>query len=103
MTNKEKPISLLVRLCSDKAAFEARPKRNMSFDMDMVRRLLQKLNNYKILVHTPYIVIVKSKTAREITFSEDGRMLLKSVSNKEEAEALAYDIFDIVLEASKIK
>jgi len=103
MTDKEKPIPLLVRLCSDKAAFEARPQRRMSFDMDRVRRLFEAVENYRILVHTPYIVILKSKTDREITFSEDGRMLLKKVSNEEEAKALAYDVFDIAVKASKLR
>ncbi len=103
MTDKEKSIQLLVRLCSNKAAFEARPQRRMSFEMDKVRRLFEAAENYGILVHTPYIIILKSKPDKEITFSEDGRMLLKRVSSEEEARALAYDVFEVALEASKLR
>ncbi len=102
MVDKDKPMPLLVRLCSDKAAFEARPQRRIYFDMDSVRRLFQAVKTYGILVHTPYLIILKSKTNREITFSEDGRMLLKRVSNEEEAKTLAYDVFKVALKASKL-
>ena len=101
MIGKEKPIPLLIRLCSDKAAFQARPQRRVSFDMDKVRRLFDAAESYGILVYTPYLIILKSKTDKEITFSEDGRMLLKRVSNEEEAKALAYDVFKVALKASK--
>ncbi len=102
MVDKDKPMLLSVRLCSDKAAFEARPQRRIYFDMERVRRLFRALETYGILVHTPYLIILKSKTNREITFSEDGRMLLKRVSNQEEAKTLAYDVFKVALKASKL-
>jgi len=103
MIDKEKSIPLLVKLCSDKAAFEARPQRRVSFDMNKMRQLFEASESYGILVHTPYLIILKSKTDMEITFSEDGRMLLKKVSNEEEAKALAYDVFKVALKASKLR
>jgi hypothetical protein len=47
------------------------------------------------------IIVLKSKGGREITFSEDGRILLKNVSG--EAKALACDAFDVALKASKLR
>ncbi len=102
MVDKDKPIPLLVRLCSDKAAFEARPQRRIYFDLDKVRQLFEAAESYRILVHTPYLVILKNKTDMEITFSKDGRMLLKRIPNKEEAKALAYDVLKVALKASEL-
>jgi len=49
------------------------------------------------------ILVLKSKGGREVTFSEDGRMLLKNVSGEGEAKALACDVFDVALKASKLR
>jgi hypothetical protein len=98
---KKKAIPLLVKLCSDKAAYEARPQRKVLFDMNKLQKLFETVENYQILVYTPYIVVLKSRRGREVTFSEDGRMLLKNVSGESEAKALACDVFEVALKASK--
>jgi len=104
MTDKrKKPIPLLVKLCSDKAAYEARPQRKVSFDMNKLQKLFEAVENYQILVHTPYIIVMKNKIGREVTFSEDGRILLKNVSGESEAKALACDVFEVALKASKLR
>lgn len=100
---KKKSIPLLVKLCSDKAAYEARPQRKVSFDMNKLQRLFEAVENYQILVYTPYIIVLKSKGDREVTFSEDGRILLKNVSGEGEAKALACDVFEVALKASKLR
>ena len=101
MTERDKTLPLLVRLCSDKAAFEAHPRRRVFFNMNTVRQLLEASQNFEILVYTPYIIIIKSREGREITFSEDGRMLLKKILNEDEATALAYGVLKIVSKAIK--
>ena len=100
---KKKSIPLLVKLCSDKAAYEARPQRKVSFDMNKLQKLFEAVENYQILVYTPYIIVLKSKGGREVTFSEDGRILLKNVSGEGEAKALACDVFEVALKASKLR
>lgn len=104
MTDKRrKSMPLLVKLCSDKAAYEARPQRKVSFDMNKLQKLFETVDNYQILVYTPYIIVLKGKGGREVTFSEDGRMLLKNVSGEGEAKALACDVFEVALKASKLR
>jgi hypothetical protein len=100
---KKKSIPLLVKLCSDKAAYEARSQRKVSFDMNKLQKLFETVENYQILVYTPYIIVLKSKGGREVTFSEDGRILLKNVSGEGEAKALACDVFEVALKASKLR
>jgi len=99
MTENDGPPPLLVRVCSDKAAFEAIPRRRVFFDMKLVRRLFEASRNFQVLVYTPYIIFVKSRAGREVTLSEDGRMLLKKTLNKDEATALAYTVLETVLKA----
>jgi len=101
MTERDKP--LLVKLCSDKAAFEVIPRRRVFYNMNMVRQLFEAGENFEILVYTPYIIIIKSREGGEVTFSKDGRMLLKKISNADEAAALAYGVLEIVSRAIKPK
>ena len=103
MTERDKPLPLLVKLCSDKAAFEALPRRRVFFNMNTVRQLFEASQNFEMLVYTPYIIILRSREGREVTFSEDGRMLLKKILNEEEATALAYGVLEIVSKAIKPK
>jgi len=71
--------------------------------MNKLQKLFEAVENYQILVHTPYIIVLKSKGGREVTFSEDGRILLKNVSGESEAKALACDVFEVALKASKLR
>lgn len=69
--------------------------------MNKLQKLFEAVDNYQILVYTPYIIVLKSKGGSEVTFSEDGRMLLKNVSG--EAKELACDVFEVALKASKLR
>ncbi len=92
----QSPLQLFVKLCSDKAAFEARTARKLSLNMDQVKRTLEESREHKIVVHTPHIVILKSGCA-ETTLSRDGRMLIKRVSNEAEATKVARQILRTIL------
>lgn len=99
---KEKPwlFPLIVKPCSDKAAFEARPKRTVTVDMVEAKRAFQMSTGLNIVIETPHIIIVKSKDA-EITLSRDGRMLIKKVSNQDEVTQVAYRILRTIKAAVK--
>ena len=100
MTRGEEPcIPLLVKLCSDKVAFEVRVQRKIAFNMEKVRELLEAAHNHEIIVYTPHMIILRSGGA-EATFSRDGRMLIKKVSNEEEATQVAHKILQTVLSAA---
>ncbi len=99
MTKRNRPLSLMVKLCSDRAAFEAIPQRNVSFNMDSVKRLFEASQNFKIVVYTPHIIIIESRKGREVTFSRDGRMLLKNILNEDDATVMADNVLEVVAKA----
>ena len=92
--------SFFVKLCSDKAAYEARLKNQTSFNLSHVKQLFETMSNYKILVDTPHILILKNSKEVEITLSKDGRIIIKKVTDKTKAEKIAQEIFQIALKAS---
>jgi len=95
--NQKKPtIGLIVKLCSDKAAFEAVPIKNLSLNMVHAKQMLENSAQNKILVYTPHIIILRNKNA-ETTLSKDGRMLIRRVSNEEEATQVARRILTAIL------
>ena len=97
MTNEdESSLPLIVKLCSDKAAFEVRTTRKWTLNMDEVKRTLEESKEHKIVVYTPHIVILRSGRA-ETTLSRDGRMLIKRVSNEAEATQVARQILKTIL------
>ena len=100
MTREERSgIPLLVKLCSDKAAFEVRVQSKIAFNMEKARELLEAADNHKIIVYTPHMIILRSGGA-EATFSRDGRMLIKKVSNEAEATQVAHRILQTALSAA---
>jgi len=100
MTSEEKDsIPLFVKLCSDKAAFEVRIQRKISFNMGKVKQLFEACHDHEILVYTPHMIILRSGRA-ETTLSKDGRMLIKRVSNESEATQVALKILRTALTAA---
>jgi transcription antitermination factor NusA-like protein len=97
---QETQASFFVKLCSDKAAYEARLKRQISFNLLHVKQLFEATGDYQILVDTPHILILKNLRGNEVTFSKDGRIIIKKVADKIEAEKIAQAIFQIALKAS---
>jgi len=93
------PVPLLIRLCSEKTAFEVQMQQRVHFDMDEVKRLFEEKSDYEIMVHTPYIMVLKSQGETEVTLSKNGRMLIKRVSDEKEARAVAQDVLQTALKA----
>lgn len=90
---------LFVKLCSDKAAYEARTAKRLSLDMNETKRALEESKEHRILVCTPHIIILRSGKA-ETTLSRDGRMLIKRVSSESEAARVARQILQTVFKAN---
>jgi ArsR family metal-binding transcriptional regulator len=91
-------IPFVVKLCSDKAAFEVKIQRKISFNMTDLERLLRSLKENEIIVNTPHILIFRSKGA-EVTLSRNGRMLIKKVRNEKEAAAVAREVLRVASKA----
>ena len=101
MKRKEEPkASFFVKLCSDKAAYEARLEHQTSFNLFHAKQLFEATGNHQILVDTSHILILKNSKEVEITFSKDGRIIIKKAVDKAEAEKVAQEIFQIALKAA---
>lgn len=98
--NIKSTIPFFVKLCSDKAAYEVKFQRKIHFAMNRLKQLFEATEGYELVVYTPHITIIKSCKGTEVTFSKDGRILIKEVLNKSEAETIAEDVLQIALEAS---
>lgn len=86
-----------MKLCSDRAAFEARLKRKLTLDMNRVEERLKLSNRHQITLFTPHIIFLRTGSA-EITLSKNGQMLIKRVQNEAEAAQLAREILQVILE-----
>ncbi len=93
-------IPFFVKLCSDRSAYEVKLQRKPFFIMDRLKQLLEATRDYELVVWTPHIMIVRTCKGTEVTFCKDGRILIKKVLNKSEAEAIAEDVLQIALENS---
>ncbi len=91
-------IPFVVKLCSDKAAFEVRIQCKISFNMADLERLLRSVKENEIIVDTPHILIFKTKGA-EVTLSRNGRMLIKKVKNEEAAKEVAHEVLQVASKA----
>ncbi|MFQ6073975.1 MAG: hypothetical protein ACE5KC_02035 [Candidatus Bathyarchaeia archaeon] len=99
MTNKKRTIlPFSVRLCSDKAAFEVRIQRKISFNMADLERLLDSVKENEVIVNTPHILIFRTRKA-EVTLSRNGRMLIKRVRSEEEARTVAREVLRVASRA----
>ena len=59
--------------------------------------LFEETAEYGLVVYTPHITIIKSCKGVEVTFSRNGRILIKNVFTKSEAEAIAEEVLQIAL------
>jgi hypothetical protein len=96
LQHKRPNLGLIVKLCSDKAAFEARPIKTLSLDMSSVRKKLETSGQNEILIYTPYMIILRNKNI-ETTLSKDGRMLIKRASDEAQATQVAQRILTTIL------
>jgi len=87
-----------VRLCPDKAAFEALVLRRVVFNMDDAKRRLEEAGNHRVVVFTPHLLVLRRGGA-EVTLSRDGRMLIKRVRDESEAASVARGVWQTVLKA----
>jgi len=99
ITKNDSAHQIFVKLCSDKAAYEARIAQRLTLNMNEAKRAIEQSTEHKIVVYTPHILILRSRKA-ETTLSKDGRMLIKQVSSESEAADVARQIMQIVLKAA---
>jgi hypothetical protein len=84
--------AFIVRLCSDKAAYEAVPRNRVKVDLARLRRSLERGENCKTVLWTQHLMVVKRKDTTEITFVDDGRLIIRNVAGEEAAQKIANDL-----------
>jgi len=100
---KECSPRYFIRLCSDKAAFEVKFGQKLRLDMSSVKEAFEDSKHYEIILYTPHMMILKSGKEAEITFSKDGRLLIKNVLSKDQADAIAKSVLRVALKPLSIR
>ena len=85
----EHGAAFIVRLCSDKAAYEAVPRSRLKVDLARLRRSLEREGNCETTLWTRHLMVVKRRDATEITIVDDGRLIIRNVADEEVARKIA--------------
>jgi len=89
MTPMAEGTTFMIRLCSDKAAYEAVPKKRLKVDLMKVKRSLEHGGDSEIVLWTPQLMVVRKRDATEITIVDDGRLIIRNVADEETARRIA--------------
>lgn len=81
--------AFIIRLCSDKAAYEAVPKRRVKVDLAKMKRSLEHRGDCEIALWTAQLMVVRRRDAIEITIVDDGRLIIRNVVDEEAARKIA--------------
>ena len=79
----------MIKLCSDRAAYEAVPKKRLKVDMAGLNRSLRLHADCEIVLYTPHFMVVRRKDATEVTIVDDGRMIIRNVADQDAARRIA--------------
>ncbi|MGQ4870765.1 MAG: hypothetical protein ACP6IT_02880 [Candidatus Thorarchaeota archaeon] len=90
------PDSYTVRLCSEKAAFEIRPRKRVTVTLESIGEGVAELTGMRIRVVLPAILILEDENERGITLFPDGRILLRGYASESEAQQVAGRIVPLV-------
>jgi hypothetical protein len=93
----------LIKLCSDKAAFEVKFSQKLRLNMESIKKTLESSKGFEIVMYTPPIVILRSVAGVEVTLSKEGRILIKNVSSKDEAEIITRKLLQEIIETALSK
>jgi len=92
MRPMEHGAAFMIRLCSDRAAYEAVPKKRFRVDIASLKLSLESSGDYEIAVCTPQLIVVKRRDATEVTIVDDGRMIIRNVADRDAAQRIAETI-----------
>ncbi|WP_455284609.1 hypothetical protein [[Eubacterium] cellulosolvens] len=84
--------AFMIRLCSDRAAYEAVPKKRFKVDIASLRVLLERRGDCDITLCTPQLMVVRRNDATEVTIVDDGRMIIRNAADQDAARTIAETI-----------
>ena len=85
----ERAQAFMIRLCSDKAAYEAVPKKRFKVDLEKLKRSLERAGNCEITLSTRHLIVIKRSDAIEVTIVDDGRLIIRNVADEQVAQRIA--------------
>lgn len=83
---------MILKVCGV-GAYEAKLERKVSLDLSKITKELER--KYKIVVKTPYIVILNVNSI-EVSVFTDGKLIIKRVESKNQAKGIAKSVYDYV-------
>lgn len=89
MAQMEEGAAFMIRLCSDRAAYEAVPKKRLKVDLTRVKVSLERGGDCEIALWTPQLMVIKQRDAAEITIVDDGRLIIRNVADEDTARRIA--------------
>lgn len=79
----------MLKLCTDGAAFEVRPKDRTKLDLPAISEELASMTKMRIRVCLPAILILENDDHHSITIYPSGKLLLRKYPSEESAKQIA--------------
>ena len=76
----------MLKLCSDGAAYEAKPKNKTNVDILSITDEVKELLKMKVRVSLPAMLILEGEDGEIVNISPSGRLLLRKFPSEEAAE-----------------
>ena len=89
MRPMEHGAAFMIKLCSDRAAYEAVPKKRFRVDITSLRLSLERSGDCEIALCTPQLIVVKRRDGTEVTIVDDGRMIIRNAADQDAAQKIA--------------
>lgn len=78
----------MLKLCSDGAAYEAKPKNKTSVDILSITDEVKEVLKMKVRVNLPAMLILEGDDGRIVNIFPSGRLLLRKFPSEEAAESI---------------
>jgi len=79
----------MIRLCSDRAAYEAVPRKRLRVNLASLKALLERKGDCEVALWTPQFMVIRRRDASEVTIVDDGRMIIRNVADQDAARRIA--------------
>jgi hypothetical protein len=78
----------MLKLCSDGAAYEAKPKNRTTVDILSITDEVKELLKMKVRVSLPAMLILEGDDGKLVNIFPSGRLLLRKFPSEEDAEEI---------------
>ncbi len=86
---KQSTITFTIDFCKTKAAYTAKPTKQIKLHLQKIR------SKYPLLIDTPMLLLIKVEDETEILVKEFGEIVFKTLKDKKKMEKIAEEIYNI--------